>query len=114
MKNTIFLKDVQAIFDKKFQDGKPVPFDLVVFKYSRTNKTGGDLRIYNGVVKPTKEQIKRSGFNKKTIESILNEKPSRNPNHFKNKTRCIMLPTGEIRKISLICIKSINNLEMIY
>lgn len=114
MKNTIFLRDVQKVMDLKYPNGKPVPFDLEVFTFSRTNKTGGDLKTYTQVTKPTPEEIKKSGFNNRSIENLLNDFKTKNPHHFKNKTRCIKLPTGEIRKISFICIKSINNLEMIY
>ena len=114
MKNTIFLKDVQQIFDGKFPNGDPIPFDIEVFKYSRTNKTGGELIAYNNVTKPTKQEIMHAGFNSKNLGRLLEENTSRNPNHFKNKTRCIKLPNGEIRKLSFICIKTINNKEVIY
>lgn len=114
MKNTIFLKDVQKIFDAKFPNGEPVPFDIEVFKFSRTNKTGGELIAYNNVTKPTREEILRANFHKRSLDSLLDEKKSKNPNHFKNKTRCVKLPTGEIRKLSFICIKTINNKEVIY
>lgn len=114
MKNTIFLKDVQKIFDAKFPNGDPVPFDIEVFKYSRTNKTGGELITYNNVTKSTRKELLKSNLNKTRILELFDEVKHRNPMHFKNKTRCIKLPNGDIRKLSFICIKTINNQEVIY
>ncbi len=114
MKNTIFLKDVQKIFDAKFPNGDPIPFDIEVFKYSRTSKKGGDLIFYTNVTKPTRPEILKANFKKRSLDELLDEVEHRNPMHFKNKTRCIKLPNGEIRKLSFICIKSINNKEVIY
>jgi hypothetical protein len=112
MENTIFLKEALKIFQLKDRDGKPFPFDITYRTFNSQTKQGGKLKVYKGV---TYLPESNPNIKSKSVDAIFSEeKYERNPSHFKNRTRNIQLSTGEIKKIRIDFIISINDLKVIY
>ena len=97
----------------KDKNGKPFPFDLSFRTFNSQTKQGGKLKVYQSV-KHLPESNPNASQNK-SVESILSDdKISRNPAHFKNRTRNIELSNGEIKSLRIDFIISINNKKVIY
>jgi len=96
----ILLKDALKIFSEKESSGMYKPFLLVYRTYNKTTKKGGKL----------KTEISAKYLPNAKEETVT----VKNPNHYKNRTRNIELPSGEIRTINIDFIISINNKKVIY
>lgn len=105
--DTIFLKDALKIFSLKDDKGMYKPFDLVYRTFNRTSKKGGKLKNYQGV-----KYLPSANPEKKSIHRLNTF--TKNPNHFKNRTRNIELPDGSIVTVRIDFIISINNQKVIY
>lgn len=109
----IFLKDALKIFSLKDRDNKPFPFDIRYRTFNSQTKQGGKMLEYKGVKHlPDANKNSLPSLNPEAVFAI--DKPSRNPNHFDNRTRNIELPSGEIKKLRIDFIDSINGQKMIY
>jgi len=112
---TISLKDALEIFSLRDKFGAPVPFDISVYTFSRTKKTGGELKEYhNATYLPSASGEKQIVD---TLENILDPiKIARDPNHHDNFTRNLQLNDGlgGIKKINILFIDTINNKKVIY
>jgi len=95
--NPISLTDALKIFSEKDQKGMYAPFDLNYRTFNGTTKKGGKLKKYRGV----KYLPPANGVSKK------------DPHHFRNRTRNIELPNGDIKKINIDFIISVNNKTVI-
>ena len=110
---TISLKEALEIFRRRDNYGQLVHFNIAFRTFSRISKTGGVLKIYEGVkYLPPATQADDHVSN---IYNILDPiKTARDPKHFENRTRSIELPNGDIRKINIDYIISVNDLKVIY
>lgn len=114
MNGTISLKDALAIIDLKDKDGYPVPFDISFRTLQRNSKTGGRLVAYKGATHLTSLPKKKLS-NQQIVDDLQRpERTKRNPNHFTNRTRNIKKPNGEIAKVHIRLIVSINNQNVVY
>jgi len=105
--------DAIAVIDRVDKDGNSFPFDIVFRTLNRNSKRGGRLVEYKQVVKSTtrkKDASKHSLLASIHKTEIVNKKP----NHFKNRTRNLQLQNGEIKKIHIRLIVSINGKTIQY
>ena len=109
----IFLKEALNIISLRDRENKPFPFDIAFRTYNSQTKQGGKMVRYTGV-KYLPEANKNSLPSLAPEAVFAPEKLSRNPNHFDNRTRNIELSTGEIKKIRIDFIDSINGNKVIY
>jgi flagellar capping protein FliD len=122
MNNAISLKDALQIIEAKDQDGFAIPFDISFRTLNRNSKTGGALRSYNSVTiltsksKQAESKALDISINGKTIVKNLQlaNKPRKAPNHFENRTRNLQKQNGEIFKVNIRLITSINNQKVVY
>ena len=113
MEKGIFLKEVIEVIDKKGKDGTPFPFNISFRTLQRNSKTGGKLITYNNVVKATKSNSHQT--DKQLLKAVQSPtKAKKNPNHFKNRTRLLELQNGDIKKIHIRLIDSVNGQKMHY
>lgn len=108
----IFLSDALKVFSLKDKEGKPFPFDLSLRTFNSQTKMGGKLKIYEGVKHLT--EAKTSSLPSLNEMVFVLDKPERKPSHFDNRTRNIELPNGEIKKIRIDFIISVNGKYVIY
>lgn len=103
MDNVISLNDALQIFKQKDHTGMYVTFSLKYRTFNSCTKQGGKLINYEGV---------RYLPSAKAMD--IKKAKTKNPHHFKNRTRNIELPTGEIKTIGIDYMISINNQLIIY
>lgn len=109
---TISLKSALEIMRRTDSENEPVPFDCSVRTFNKTTKKGGKLKEYSKV----KLLPLSTGLSLKDsledLQKIAVE--SRNPNHFENKTRNIKTSSGQVRKINLNFLITVNGLYVTY
>lgn len=114
MKQTISLKEALQIIEKKDVEGFPIPFNIEFRTLQRQSKTGGSLKTINGATilcAVPKQKVS----NKHLIERLQQpERFKKSPNHYQNRTRNIQKPNGEIAKVRIRLIVSINNQKVVY
>lgn len=109
----IYLNDALKIMQLKDKEGKPFPFDLTYRTFNSQTKQGGKLKIYPAV--KHLPDANPNALPSKSIEAIFAEvKSEKKPEHFDNRTRNIELRNGDIKKIRIDFIISINNRKVIY
>lgn len=113
VKEAIKLKEALSIMRRLDKEGEPFPFSCQVRTFNRQSKKGGRLlSISQAILLPL------SGGNSQTpasVESLKFISPAkRSPNHYENKTRNIKLPNGNVKKINLNFLISINSLQVTY
>ena len=100
--DTISLKDVLAYLD----GGKP--FDIMFITANTKLQTGGEECYINNCRKlmqhTTRMQVKENVSNKYAANRVF-----KNPNHYKNSTRNLLLENGEIRECHIRLIRLFNN-----
>jgi hypothetical protein len=111
LSDTIHLPLVLDWMDRLDEKGKPVPFSITFCTYSATTKTGGERITIDNAIKVIG---KRNG-------NIIQSKPAsekaapKNPNHFRNQTRNIMVPgSNQIRKVRIRLIECFNGKKVIW
>ena len=111
--DTIYLSEALKIIQLKDSSNKRVPFDLQYRTFNSQTSKGGKLKTY--LRARYLPEANPNAQPSKSLEAILApEKPSRNPAHYKNRTRNIELENGEIVTIRIDFIDSINNRKVIY
>ena len=109
----IYLNEALKIMQLKDKEGKPFPFDLTYRTFNSQTKQGGKLKVYEKV--KHLPEANPNALPSKSIEAIFaEEKSEKKPSHFDNRTRNIELPNGEIKKVRIDFIISINNRKVIY
>jgi hypothetical protein len=108
----VTLKEVLETMDKVDKDGKAQPFDMKFVTANRKAGTGGEIiEIEHG----RKCVGKRSGkvvFDER--KASTEPKKSKNPHHFDNSTRNILLPNGQIRKVHIRLIIEFNKKKVCF
>ena len=102
MKNdsVINLKEALAVFSLRDEKGMVKHFNLTYRTFNSATKKGGKLISYNGV---------------KYLPSAKKETLTvKETNHFQNRTRNIELPTGDLKKVKIDFIISVNDKKVIY
>ena len=113
MENSISFSEAMQIIDRVDKTGNAAPFDIAFRTLNRNSKKGGRLLIYKQVKKyrPRKSTPSRASL-LASVHSVSNVK--RNPNHKKNRTRLLELQNGELKKIHIRLIDSVNDKKMHY
>ena len=113
---TVHIRDVARLIGSRGPNGELQQFNICGYKYSRKDKVGGERFEYRGAVLLTKDTNpdalppeKRKGA--KARQAIRARQ--KNPHHFLNSTRNILLPTGEVRKVHLFLLTEFNGLEIV-
>ena len=101
----ITLSEALKIFNLRDASGMFVPFDIEYRTFNEQTKQGGKLKAYYGV---------KYLPSAKKSEEVPTDLDTKSPNHYKNRTRNIELSNGEIKKIRIDFIVSINNTKVIY
>lgn len=113
MKDGISFDEVIAIIDRVDKAGNAIPFDIAFRTLQRNSKTGGRLVTYKQVKKyRSKKDLLTKASLLAHVQSPTGIKKA--PNHFKNRTRNIALQNGEIKKIHIRLIDSVNGKKMHY
>ena len=103
------------LMDQVDEHGKPVPFQIKFVTANRKLGKGGDI-----VELPVARKCigKRQGkviFDKREkMIGSSHDKISKNPRHWVNSTRNLLLPNGQIRKVHIRLIIEFNNLKVCY
>jgi len=102
------LKRVLSLMEHTDHKGKPVPFDLVTYTADRHRRTGGERLELKGAT--------LTWHNKKLPRQAreLRKHPGKSPSHWKNATRNILLPNGQIRKVHIRLIVRFDGKVVIY
>jgi hypothetical protein len=109
----ISLNETLVVMNQKDASNRLIPFDLTYRTFNKTSKKGGKLKTYNSARLLLEKNPNK--VHKDTIENILVPiKPSKNANHFANRTRNIELQDHSVVTITIDFIISINNKKMIY
>lgn len=109
----IYLSEALKIMQLRDKAEKPFPFDLTYRTFNAQTRLGGKLKEYKNV--KYLPEANPNALPSKSEDAIFSEEKSeKNPYHFKNRTRNIELETGEIQKIRIDFIISINNKKVIY
>lgn len=114
MIETIELKEALQIIEKKDAEGYPIPFCISFRTLNRNSKTGGRLvTLEDATILTSLPKQKKS--NASIMKDLITpERTKRNPNHSNNKTRNLKKANGEIAKIHIRLIDSINNKKVVY
>lgn len=110
----ISLREVLTEIDKKDTKGNAVPFSCLVYTLNRNSKKGGRLIAYKNAKLLKGKSSKKPTLTSLEISASTLPKSKRNPNHFKNATRNIELPNGDIKKIHIRYIDTFNGKKMVY
>ena len=95
----------------KDKDGNPFPFNIDAWTCNRYSKSGGKLRRFVNAKLLARDKNSKSNL---TTEATAISKIKKNPQHFQNRTRNIELKNGNIRKIHIRLIDSINGKKVQY
>ena len=113
MEKGISFKEAMAIIDAVDTNGNAIPFDVSFRTLNRNSKTGGRLITYKQV-KKTQSKLSLPSKSYLLHQVTTPSGIKRKPNHFKNRTRNVVLQNGEKRKIHIRLITSINSKKMHY
>jgi hypothetical protein len=83
-------------------------FSVKFRTFNRMNKSGGRLIEIHSVKLLTKKEVKEKALVNK--DSLV----KKNPNHYDNRTRNLLLPNNEIRKVNILFITEFNGEKVIY
>ncbi len=114
--NSTFIRlwDVLEIMDSFDGQGKPIRFQLKFVTANRSEKTGGEIIELKDACKCSVRTKKG-----KEIFAVKKNLPADNritkdPNHWVNSTRNILLPNGQKRKLHIRLIIEFNNKKVCY
>lgn len=109
----IYLRQALEIMNTRQPDNNFVPFDLTIRTFNSQNGKGGKWIFYeNARLLPEKNHDKKKTETLDTI--LLDEKASKRPNHYQNRTRNIELSDGSVKTIRIDFIITINSHPVIY
>ena len=113
--NSTFIRlwDVLEIMDSIDGLGKPIRFQLKFITANRSEKTGGEIIELKDACKcSVKTKKGKEIFATKNLPAI--ERITKDPNHWVNSTRNILLPNGQKRKLHIRLIIEFNNKKVCY
>ena len=114
--NSTFIRlwDVLEIMDSMDAHGNPVRFQVKYVTANRTTKEGGEIIELKDACKCSVKTRKGEEVfpEKRHFQAI--EKVSKDPRHWSNSTRNILLPNGQKRKLHIRLIIEFNNKRVCY
>lgn len=111
----VLLKDVlQQMEATDPNTGQYIAFDVTCCTYSRHRDEGGKMIEYKGARLSGDAVLQQARKTADKKAELLDIATNRNPFHRKNKTRNIVLPNGQIRKLRFRFITSFNNQKVVY
>ena len=114
-KGYIRLSDVLDLMDQIGDDGKPIPFQMKFVKADRTRGTGGDIiEIHSGRKVISKDKKGNPVFDLRPKVQASATSTKKDPRHWVNATRNILLENGEIRKVHIRLIIQFNQQKVCY
>ncbi|MGA3014682.1 MAG: hypothetical protein ABSD71_11705 [Bacteroidales bacterium] len=114
--NSTFIRlwDVLEIMDTLDGQGKPFRFQMKYVTANRLLGTGGEIiELKDGCKCSGKTKQGKPIFSEKKNFST-NDKVSKDPRHWTNSTRNILLSNGQIRKVHIRLIIEFNNKKVCY
>tara|TARA_B100001059_G_C17794213_1_gene562040 strand:- start:1475 stop:1816 length:342 start_codon:yes stop_codon:yes gene_type:complete len=113
MEKRISFSKAMQIIDRVDKSANSIPFDIAFRTLNRNSKKGGRLLIYRQV---KKHRPKKSTLSRVSLLASVHSgcKVKRNPNHQNNRTRLLELQNGELKKIHIRLIDSVNGKKMHY
>ncbi|MEI7983514.1 MAG: hypothetical protein WCI71_17825 [Bacteroidota bacterium] len=114
--NSTFIRlwDVLEIMDSFDGQGKPVRFQLKFVTANRLVRTGGEIIELKDACKCSVRTTKGKEIFAAKKNFPANEQVSKNPRHWVNSTRNILLPNGQKRKLHIRLIIEFNNKKVCY
>ena len=110
----IRLWDVLEIMESMDGQGKPVRFQLKYVTADRTKGTGGEIIELKDACKcSVRTKQGKEIFAERKIFPV-NDQVSKDPHHWSNSTRNILLSNGQKRKIHIRLIIEFNNNKVCY
>lgn len=129
---TIRFGQMLDMMDRFDSEGNPVPFSIVFVTANKQRQTGGELHIYGKPtpwIKKLRARIPDAVYTDSNVikcvgkrdgKTVIDARPKgspkqgKNPNHYKNSTRNIMiLSSGAIRKVHIRLILYFNEKKVI-
>ena len=114
--NTSFIRLWEAleIMDSLDAHGRPQRFQVKFVTANRTTREGGEIIEVKDASKcPVTTRNGQEIFPERKTGQ-MQEKITRNPNHWENSTRNIRLPNGQKRKLHIRLIIEFNNKKVCY
>lgn len=108
--NSILLRDVIAEMDRIDGNGKPVPFSAKFVTADRKRRTGGEIISVENAVKCIGKRKGEVVYDGRTDQNRIR----RDPHHYENATRNIMLENSVIRKLHIRLILEFNGKKVLY
>ena len=114
--NSTFIRlwNVLEIMDSFDGQGKPVRFQLKFVTANRLEKTGGEIIELKDACKCSVKTRKGEEVFPEKRHFPAMEKASKDPRHWSNSTRNILLPNGQIRKVHIRLIIEFNHQKVCY
>ena len=114
--NSTFIRlwDVLEIMDSFDGDGKPVRFQVKFVTANRLERTGGEIIELKDAQKCSVRTTKGKEIFAAKKNFPSNEQVSKDPRHWVNSTRNILLPNGQKRKLHIRLIIEFNNKKVCY
>ena len=114
MKQAISLKEALQIIETKDVNGFPIPFDISFRTLNKNSKSGGALRTLQQATILTSLPKQQLTDQQKAANLLIANKSRRKPFHFLNRTRNLKKANGEIAKVHIRLITSINHQNVEY
>ena len=111
--NYIQLSKALDLMDLLDDDGKPVKFHVKFVTADRMRRTGGEIIEIHSGRKCVGNRNGKTVFDTR-LKADENPSISRQPNHWMNSTRNIILPNGGIRKVHIRLIIEFNNQKVFF
>jgi len=114
--NSTFIRlwDVLEIMDSFDGQGKPVRFQLKFITANRLEKTGGEIIELKDGCKCSGRTVKGKEIFAVKKNFTVDDRVTKDPNHWVNSTRNILLPNGQKRKLHIRLIIEFNNKKVCY
>ena len=115
--NSQYIRLGQALdlMDQVDENGKAVPFQIKFVTANRGLMTGGEIVELKHACKCVGKRNGKPVFDRRVkIPSSSDNRDSKDPRHWVNSTRNILLPNGQIRKVHIRLIIEFNDKKVCY
>ena len=114
-KGYIRLSEVLDLMDQIGDDYKPIPFHILFVKADRIRGTGGEIIEISAARKVVnKDRQGNPVFDLRPKSQHSDSSLKRDPRHWVNATRNILLENGEIRKVHIRLIIEFNHSKVCF
>jgi hypothetical protein len=114
--NATFIRlwDILQIMDSLDGQGKPVRFQVKYVTANRSEGTGGEIIELKHACKCSVRTSQGKEIFPAKKAFTADERVTKNPNHWVNSTRNILLPNGQKRKLHIRLVIEFNNKKVCY